>query len=368
MSPVYTSDKKHEVVAKDGSSMEELDEVSSGIHITRTAYLAAQQESLSAPRPPWQVIRENVKTCAVVVAVQTNGIILGLEYVLLGALVGVQAFDRTMGSYDASKKSYVMAPGTLSLWAGLFGLMQFLGQLFAGWCSDRFGRTKTIYLMIFNVYIGVMTEVLSQNKNDYTGAKILMGAATGIMQVVIPTYVAEITPREIRGITIGLFSFNLSLGALIGTFVTWGANQAWGANPFDNRGWRVPLYVGLAAPTITLVAMALLMSESPYWLTLKDRHEDARRSLQKLHPNKSPEEIERIAQEVQYTVLKEREHKESTKDASYWECFRGPNLRRTFCALFPSLAQQLVGNQLVQSYSTCEFASTIPQCPMVVSD
>jgi MFS family permease len=69
--------------------------------------------------------------------------------------------------------------------------MQFLGQLFAGWFADRYGRTKSIYLMIFNVYIGVMTEVLSQNKNDYTGAKIIMGSATGIMQVVIYTYVAS---------------------------------------------------------------------------------------------------------------------------------------------------------------------------------
>jgi MFS family permease len=61
--------------------------------------------------------------------------------------------------------------------------------------------------MVMNVFLGVMTEVLSRNHNDYTGAKIIMGSATGIMQVCIPTYVAEITPREIRGITIGLFSF-----------------------------------------------------------------------------------------------------------------------------------------------------------------
>jgi MFS family permease len=62
--------------------------------------------------------------------------------------------------------------------------------------------------MVANVYLGVMTEILSRNRNDYTGAKILMGCATGMMQVVVPTYVAEIAPREIRGITIGMFSFN----------------------------------------------------------------------------------------------------------------------------------------------------------------
>lgn len=151
-----------------------------------------------------------------------------------------------------------------------------------------------------------------------------------------------------------LICLTVSLGSLIGTIVIWAANQAWGGDVLDNRGWKVPLYVGLAAPTVTIIAMALLMPESPYWLILKDRIEDAKRSLQRLHPNKSPAEIDRLGHELHYTVLKEREFKDSIRDATYLECFRGPNLRRTFCALFPSTSQQLVGNQLVQSYSTCK--------------
>jgi MFS transporter, SP family, general alpha glucoside:H+ symporter len=93
--------------------------------------------------------------------------------------------------------------------------------------------------------------------------------------------------------------------------------------------------------------MALLMPESPYWLILKDRIEDAKRSLQRLHPNKSPAQIDRLNHELHYTVLKEREFKDYIKDVSYLEYFRGPNLRRTFCALFPSASQQLVGSQLI---------------------
>lgn len=147
----------------------------------------------------------------------------------------------------------------------------------------------------------------------------------------------------------------VSLGSLIGNFVTWGADQAWGADVYDDRGWRVPLYVGLASPTVTLIGMFLTMPESPYWFILKDRVEDARRSLRRLHPNDSSEQIDRICNELQYTVLKEREHKAASADASYLECLRGPNFQRTFSALFPSCAQQLAGNQLVQSYSTCKF-------------
>lgn len=62
--------------------------------------------------------------------------------------------------------------------------------------------------MVLNIYLGVMVEILSKNKNDYTGAKIIMGTATGMMQVAVSTYIAEIAPREIRGISLGLFSFN----------------------------------------------------------------------------------------------------------------------------------------------------------------
>jgi hypothetical protein len=54
---------------------------------------------------------------------QTQGVILGLEYVLLGALVGNQAFCRTMGVYNAASASYSVEPWVLSLWAGVFGIM-----------------------------------------------------------------------------------------------------------------------------------------------------------------------------------------------------------------------------------------------------
>lgn len=141
---------------------------------------------------------------------------------------------------------------------------------------------------------------------------------------------------------------------MIGNIITYVANQTWGSDPFDNRAWRVPLYVGLATPTISLIGMALMMPESPYWLILQHRVKDAQASLKDLHPTKSDDEIKRLTNELQYTVLKGIEDKESSSDASYLECLRGPNLRRTFAALFPSLAQQLVGNQLVQSYSACK--------------
>ena len=55
---------------KDDSYFEEVEK--SGIAINHTAFIEAQQDALSEGRPPWQVIRENLKTCAVIVVVQVS--------------------------------------------------------------------------------------------------------------------------------------------------------------------------------------------------------------------------------------------------------------------------------------------------------
>lgn len=226
---------------------------SNALKLTRTDFFEAQNDTLSESRSPWPVIKENLKLCMVVLAVQVRKYQFQSSHQKLLTHI---CDHRPMALYSvlstlSSELLSVFKPFA-GLWAPMtkapkvtlwqqtpyrFGPVclvscmliatklysrpyavhltqrsrQFSGQLFAGWFADRYGRSKCIYLMIFFTYIGVMTELLSQNKNDYTGAKVLMGVATGMMQVAIPTYVAEITPRDIRGITIGLFSFNCEL-------------------------------------------------------------------------------------------------------------------------------------------------------------
>lgn len=118
-----------------------------GIALNRVKFIQAQQDSLAEASSPWQTIKNNGYTCLVILIVQVshgiahllfffhilqrtisdsrqvNAVVLGLEYVFLGALVGVQAFCRTMGSLDETTGTYAVAASTLSLWAGVFGLM-----------------------------------------------------------------------------------------------------------------------------------------------------------------------------------------------------------------------------------------------------
>lgn len=178
-------------------------------HLSKAEFVRAHDAALlEAPKSPGEVLRSNWKVVSVILSVQTLGVILGLEYVLLGALVGVQAFCKTMGTFDPVGERYSVDAWKLSLWAGVFGIAQFLGQLIMGAFSDKFGRRLSIYTIIFLCYIGVMLEVVSPNYKVYTIAKVVMGLVTGGLQVAVPTYVAEVAPREIRGIMLGLFAFN----------------------------------------------------------------------------------------------------------------------------------------------------------------
>jgi MFS family permease len=51
-----------------------------------------------------------------------------------------------------------------------------------------------------------MLEVISSDWKMWLGSKIVIGFATGIMQSVVPTYVAEVAPRELRAIYLSFFN------------------------------------------------------------------------------------------------------------------------------------------------------------------
>ena len=94
------------------------------------------------------------------------------------------------------------------------------------------------------------------------------------------------------------------MGGLIGSLVLYGANQAY-PSVSNNLGWLVPLSVGLAAPTASLVLQLFLLPESPSWLVVHGRKDDARKSIARLHPKMSEDELDIEVNLLVYTIEKE---------------------------------------------------------------
>lgn len=91
------------------------------------------------------------------------------------------------------------------------------------------------------------------------------------------------------------------------------------------------------------------MPESPWWLAGKGRHEKALRSLQRLgYSSSSGEDTKRLAN-IQVTL---EEIRKETEGATYLECFRKSNLRRTIVSIAPLSVQMFTGIVFAASYST----------------
>lgn len=103
--------------------------------------------------------------------------------------------------------------------------------------------------------------------------------------------------------------------------------------------WPVPLFFAI-----------MFAPESPWWLVRKGRIEDAKRSLLRLTSTKRVKDFdpdETIAMMVHTTALEDR----ITKGATYLDCFKGTDLRRTEIICMCWAMQNLSGNSF-SNYST----------------
>ncbi|GFZ46522.1 hypothetical protein JCM24511_04769 [Saitozyma sp. JCM 24511] len=249
----------------------------------------------------------------------------------------------------------------------MFATFQVLGQVSAGFISDWFGRRVSLYLVIFWAYIGVMLEVISKDWRMWTGSKIVIGYATGMMQSTVPTYVAEVAPRECRAIGLSFSYLCMTFGSLLSTLVTYGTNLKWGADINDDRAFRVPLYIGLAVPTLVLIFELFILVESPSWLIMRGKRDKARSNLAYIHSWQKDFDLERAFAEPEYTLQKEAEQSELESQSSYLDCFKGVDLRRTFCAVFPPMTNNLAGSNLTGQYATYFFEIAGSNDPLVNS-
>lgn len=109
-------------------------------------------------------------------------------------------------------------------------------------------------------------------------------------------------------------------------------------NVNGDLGWKLPFVMQWVWP-IPLLIGAYIAPESPWNSVRRDKIDEARESLKRLRQD-SPDkdrEVEATLAYIRHTTALELAE---TAGASFWECFRGTNLRRTeivsiFCIFFP---------------------------------
>lgn len=207
----------------------------------------------------------------------------------LTLVVIVSTFGGLLFGYDTGVMNgalpFMARPDQLNLTALTQGLVASsltlgaaFGALFGGRLADNQGSRKTIMYLAILFFFATIGCVLSPNVTTMVGFRFLLGLAVGGASVIIPSYLAEMSPANQRG---RLVTQN-ELMIVIGQFLAFLFNAIIG-NVLGDTGhvWRYMLVVA-ALPALALWIGVAVLPESPRWLASKGRLSDALQILQKI--------------------------------------------------------------------------------------
>ncbi|GAB6007767.1 sugar porter family MFS transporter [Dysgonomonas reticulitermitis] len=162
------------------------------------------------------------------------------------------------------------------------------GVLCAGILSDNFGRKKTLMVAAILFSVSAVGCAVSSDFNHLVIARVLGGIGIGVVSIVSPLYISEISVAEYRGRLVSLYQLAVTVGFLGAYLVNFALlnYSAGGAehlsNPtlyhiFHSEVWRSML--GMAViPAVLFFIVIFFIPESPRWLILK-KHDVKAKSI-----------------------------------------------------------------------------------------
>lgn len=193
----------------------------------------------------------------------------------------------------------------------LFGCV--IGSAFAGKLADRYGRKR---LLIFVALLFASTSIAAASAasfNGFVAARFIGGLAVGGVSLISPMYVAEVAPPTIRGRLGTLYQMSIVTGIIVSYGINYLLRDV-GAN-----NWRWMFLTGVV-PSVVFLAFVVLAPETPRFLTMAGRPQEALAVLQRI--------TDRETAQSQLSDITASLHKEPQT----WRGLSRPGVRRALVA------------------------------------
>ena len=173
-----------------------------------------------------------------------------------------------------------------------------IGAATNGILADIFGRKKIILATALIFILGSVMCAFAPNVYILIISRIFVGFAVGIVNFVVPLYLSEISPKNLRGTLVSLYQWAITSGILFSYFI----NAAFAQAVYN---WRWMLFAGVLPGLILFVGMCL-MSDTPRWLVSKNREDEAKDVFKKIEPDI---DAEKEIQDIKTTLNSESKEK-----------------------------------------------------------
>ncbi len=161
-----------------------------------------------------------------------------------------------------------------------------VGAFFAGRLADRWGRRTVLIISAVLFLLSALGAGAAQTSLMFVIARVLGGFAVGAASVMSPAYIAEVASARYRGrlatvqqiaIISGLFCAFLS-NYLLAQMAGASTQELWLGYP----AWRWMFWMQ-AFPSALFLLLLLFIPESPRYLVVKVRKQDAQQVLTRLY-------------------------------------------------------------------------------------
>ncbi|MFZ0663624.1 MAG: sugar porter family MFS transporter [Acidobacteriaceae bacterium] len=203
------------------------------------------------------------------------GLMFGLD---IGVIAGAQQFIQHDFGISDTVLEHVVSWMMLGAAAGAIG---------AGWMAARLGRKRSLLLgslvfVVASVLCGVAWSV-----EVLLIGRLILGVSIGILSFTAPIYLAEIAPENTRGAMVSLYQLMIT----IGIFLAFLSDTAFSYS--GNWHWMLGI---IAVPGALFFLGIFALPESPRWLMMRGRRDQATKVLTKLRGN--PEVVKREEEEI----------------------------------------------------------------------
>ncbi|KIX99564.1 uncharacterized protein Z520_05140 [Fonsecaea multimorphosa CBS 102226] len=234
----------------------------------------------------------------------------------------------------------------IGLMNSLYQAGGFLGTFTVAFSADRWGRRAGIAIPTTLVLVMGALLAGSVNLAMFIACRFWAGWGAYMLVSAVPVWMNEVVPAHGRGALVAVHGASLLLGYCLAAWVGFGF---WHISATNNLQWRGPTLLQ-CLPAAILLPCLYWLPESPRWLVIQGRDEEARRILHKLH---APDEADH-----ELIQIKAQAETEDRLDSSYWALFTKPSYRkRMILAFTTTVSIQFCGPILINNYGPTIYKS-----------
>ncbi|PKA62277.1 Sugar transporter ERD6-like 16 [Apostasia shenzhenica] len=250
-----------------------------------------------------------------------------------GSCVGFSAPTQSEIRHDVglSLSQYAMFGSILTIGA-------MVGAITSGRIADFIGRKEAMRISAAFCVLGWLAILFAQDALLLYFGRLSSGYGIGVLSYVVPVFIAEIAPKNLRGCLTTLNQLLICAGGsaayIIGTFVT----------------WRQLVMLGMT-PCLVLLVGLFLIPESPRWLAKVGRTKEFQATLQQLR-GKNADTTEEATEIQEYIKTLE-----SLPKAKVLDLFQSRYIRPVIVGVGLMVFQQIGGINGIGFYASETFVA-----------